>query len=342
MGCKSLSLLAFFSLLHHTQASEVRQADVQVQDQLPADGRTDRDGKFLSVFQIVRFQNEMCPASTGEMGTCYTEAECTAKGGVASGSCATGFGVCCVFTLSECDSTVAQDNTYIQSPDYPGDAPLGMCMYNLGKCDAGICQFKIIFEDVVLSQPDSGDCTNDTLMFSGFDDVSERVVPMTLCGDLSGQEMYVSVKDVTDPAKMVFNIIQTGARWRIKIDQIPCTETDNLAPRGCLTYAMGETGVIQSFNFASGMGQLINNQMFSHCIQGMDGFCDVELTSSNFDLGGGDSLTFSGNSQTGSELGSMGMLTWNFTGPYVATAVSNDMNTQMNEGYSIDYMLLPC
>jgi len=303
-----------------------------------------RDGKFLSVFQIIKFKNEACPATSGDMGICYTEAECTSKGGVAGGSCATGFGVCCVFTLDECNGTVSEDNTYIQSPDYPNAAPVGMCMFNIGKCDSGICQFKIEFVDVVLSMPDSGDCTNDTLVLSGFDDKTMKVIPSPLCGDLTGQHMYVSVKDVTDPAKMVFNIASAAgmARWRIKVDQIPCTETENLAPSGCLTYAMGESGVLQSYNYAGGNGELINNQMFSHCIEEQDGFCDVALTSTNFDLGPGDSITFSALSQVGNMFGSMGSLIWNYTGPYVATTVSNDMNTAMNAGYEINYMLLPC
>ena len=38
----------------------------------------------------------MCNATDGNMGVCYTEAECSAGGGVATGSCASAFGVCCV------------------------------------------------------------------------------------------------------------------------------------------------------------------------------------------------------------------------------------------------------
>ena len=53
----------------------------------------------LSVFQIVKFKNGACPASDGNMGTCFTEAECSSKGGTASGSCASGFGVCCICEL---------------------------------------------------------------------------------------------------------------------------------------------------------------------------------------------------------------------------------------------------
>jgi len=305
---------------------------------------TDRDGKFLSVFQIVKFKNEACPATSGDVGVCFTAAECTAKGGVASGNCAESFGVCCTFKVNECGGTITQNNTYIESPGYPNAAPTGMCMFTVNKCDNGICQFRFEFEDVVLSQPDMGDCTNDTLSFSGFDAVSMKVVPSTLCGTLTGQHMYVTVKDQTDASKMVFNIASMAsmARWRVKVVQLACTNTDALAPRGCLTYATEEAGTIESFNYNGGNGELINNQAFSHCIKEQDGFCDVALTSSNFDLGNGDSITFGGNSQTGTMFGSGGTLTWNFTGPYIATALSDDDNSGMNGGYSISYLLLPC
>jgi len=307
--------------------------------------QNNRDEKFLSVFQIVKFKNEVCSADSGEDGTCFTEAECSAKGGIASGTCASAFGVCCVFTVSACGGVVTQDNTYIQSPNYPAPAPPGMCMYTINKCDSNICQFRIEFEDVIVSDPAMGDCTNDTIMFSGFDAVSMKVVPMTLCGSLTGQHMYVNVKDVGDGSKIVFNIVSPASmpRWRIKVDQISCAETEKIAPPGCLTYDTTESGTIMSYNYQGGMGELINNQKFSHCIMHQDGFCDVALTAMNFDMGAPeDSLTFGGNVQTGNMFGSGGSLNWNFTGPYVATVCSDDMNNNMNMGYSISYLLLPC
>ena len=41
------------------------------------------------------FPNDVCKAGT-KNGTCYTQAECTERNGEESGSCASGFGVCCV------------------------------------------------------------------------------------------------------------------------------------------------------------------------------------------------------------------------------------------------------
>ena len=40
--------------------------------------------------------------------------ECSERGGAASGTCAAGFGVCCVFLTSSCGSTVKENCTYIR------------------------------------------------------------------------------------------------------------------------------------------------------------------------------------------------------------------------------------
>lgn len=41
------------------------------------------------------FQNDPCETGGARNGTCYTKDECQTKGGSFSGSCASGFGVCC-------------------------------------------------------------------------------------------------------------------------------------------------------------------------------------------------------------------------------------------------------
>jgi hypothetical protein len=58
-----------------------------------------KSGKFLNLITWVRFTNEECAATTGDNGTCFTSAECTEFGGKASGTCASGFGVCCVLQV---------------------------------------------------------------------------------------------------------------------------------------------------------------------------------------------------------------------------------------------------
>ena len=83
--------------------------------------------RFLNLITWVKFDNEECAADTGDNGTCYTRwgeqilasyqlfgsqynispqpwcitrsTECAQYGGVAQGSCAAGFGVCCVLQV---------------------------------------------------------------------------------------------------------------------------------------------------------------------------------------------------------------------------------------------------
>merc|ERR1712088_85640 len=96
----------------------------------------------------------------------------------------------------------------------------------------------------------------------------------------------------------------------VRVTQFSCDDLDLLAPAGCVTYNTEPSGNIMSYNSGTS-GELINDQKFSHCIKNQDGYCDVALTS-------------------------------NFTGPYVATACSDSDNADMNMGYDISYLLLPC
>lgn len=323
-------------------------ADLSVQTKelsVDANGQSSaRDEKLFSVFQIIQFNNGMCNATSGEMGVCFTAAECTSKGGVSSGSCASGFGVCCVFTLNTCGGEVSQLVSYIESPNYPSAAPAGMCMYTLPRCDTGICQYRVMFEDVMLSPPDMGSCTNDTLTFSGIDAVSVNTVPNPVCGTLSGQEIILSANETSSLPKFTFNVasVASNSRWRIKVVQVPCTDP-RLAPPGCLTYNQGTSGTFSSLNNQNGNGESITGMnCYSHCVEYQQGFCDMALTASSFDLATGDTVGFGTSVFTGTAFGTAGSLLYNFTGPYTIPVCLTNSNTGMNSGYNINYMLLPC
>ncbi|XP_063592005.1 uncharacterized protein LOC134769103 [Penaeus indicus] len=55
-----------------------------------------RDSKLFPVINIITFDNAPCTAQSGEMGTCYSQKECEGFAGTPSGTCANGFGICCV------------------------------------------------------------------------------------------------------------------------------------------------------------------------------------------------------------------------------------------------------
>lgn len=55
--------------------------------------------RFLEVFEVVEFDHVSCTSSSGLEGSCLHEFECQTAGGTAMGSCADGYGTCCVSKL---------------------------------------------------------------------------------------------------------------------------------------------------------------------------------------------------------------------------------------------------
>ena len=55
--------------------------------------------KFLNLITWVKFDNTECAATSGDNGTCFTSNECSEIGGTADGTCASGFGVCCILKV---------------------------------------------------------------------------------------------------------------------------------------------------------------------------------------------------------------------------------------------------
>ena len=105
----------------------------------------------LTVFNVVKFPNDPCTASTNYNGTCYTATECKTLGGVATGSCASSFGVCCVFQLT-CGQTSSQNNTYIEQSSYTVGTDADPCTYKI--CSSGsVSKLKIEFSSLILAAP---------------------------------------------------------------------------------------------------------------------------------------------------------------------------------------------
>jgi len=329
----------------------------------------ERDEKFLSVFQIVKFNNDACEAVDGTMGTCYTAAECTNKGGEERGNCASGFGVCCVAVVDPCNGgNIALNNSYIVNPGFPNtvsDSSSTSCgtsrslrtnrqlstaatyTWTISKAASDIEQLRFDMIYFETSLPSMGDCTNDTFTITGADPVSMKTLPSNLCGILTGQHLYVSIKTVTS-VKVQLNLASMGSqKFQILVSQFDSSQTDYLAPRGCLQYFRNDVGTISTFNNQAGMGELLNNHMYSACIAQNDAYCDVSLTANNFELTGSsgmcsDSVTFGLDQQCGSTFGVSSSLLWNYTGPYTIPMMSDSDNSAMVGGYEIGFILLPC
>merc|ERR1711884_116654 len=100
-----------------------------------------KSGKAISVFNIVKFANDVCNGTDNKYGTCYTEDECEDKGGKASGSCAEGYGVCCTFTAG-CGDTISENSTYFESNGA-----------SVGACNTKVCQMRLDFTTFQISGP---------------------------------------------------------------------------------------------------------------------------------------------------------------------------------------------
>ena len=156
---------------------------------------------------MVTFPNSACSASNGYNGTCFTASECEAKGGSASGTCASSFGVCCVFSIS-CGDTSSANNTYAIISSYSTSSDSDPCTYTFCKSNSDVCKLRIDFDTMVLTSPTTyaktttepntwtvgaklGDCTTDTLTVSN----PGGAVPPTICGYNTGQHMWVPASD---------------------------------------------------------------------------------------------------------------------------------------------------
>ena len=159
--------------------------------------------KVLSVFNVVKFPNSVCAATNSFNGTCYTASECTSKGGTASGTCASSFGVCCVFSIA-CGGSSSANNSYAIISSYSTSTDSDPCTYTFCPTSSDVCKLRIDFDTMVLSAPgglttpvatgavatDSigvGDCSVDTLMVTN----PGGSVPPTICGYNTGQHMFV-------------------------------------------------------------------------------------------------------------------------------------------------------
>merc|ERR1719342_428370 len=121
--------------------------------------KENRKERVFSLFSVVQFPNDACASTSGTYsnGTCFTANECSSNGGSANGNCASGFGVCCVFSISASGSKINQNNSYIVNPSYPSNyAPTSTpstVSYTIEKCSTDICRIRLDYESFVLTAP---------------------------------------------------------------------------------------------------------------------------------------------------------------------------------------------
>ncbi|ROT66267.1 neuropilin-1 isoform X1 [Penaeus vannamei] len=303
---------------------------------------SDRDSKLFPVINIITFDNAPCTAQSGEMGTCYSQKECEGLSGTPSGTCANGFGICCVLTAT-CDGTISVNGTYFTSPGYPSTySTPGTCMVELLP-PAGTCQILLEFESFNLMGPVNGDCNNDTFIVMGANAGSR--IPV-ICGANTGQHMYIDVDQSNGPYKMMVtsSALAYPRSWKIKVtfldENDPCK-----APPRCLQYFKETSGAITSFNFGP-EPMMLTNQEYCICFGYNPGFCDIGMNFNRLDLGNINGNCGNDYLAVGAEklCGDFGTLTAqaNATGPISLCVFSDDNNDREEEGFNVNYLMLAC
>merc|ERR1712018_1062097 len=248
-----------------------------------------KNERAFSLFSVVSFENAPCVSSSGltgsgvnRNGTCYTTTECTDEGGTASGNCASGFGICCLFSRSSSSSLpVSQNNTYIQNPSFPSVyTDTSALTYTVNKCADNICAFRLDFETFQTEGPStfteaSGGACVDT--FQVTTSPSQATIP-TICGANAGQHMYLSVgpaSGVTASLAFTFSGTSTERTWEIKVSQIECGSR-SMPTDGCLQWHTGTSEQFKTFNFdESTSTEYIHlaSQDYNVCIRQEKGHC---------------------------------------------------------------------
>ncbi|KAK2576364.1 hypothetical protein KPH14_005713 [Odynerus spinipes] len=247
------------------------------QTSLPQNVRSassNREKRLFPLFTVVRFDNNACGGLNGENGTCIAASECSQRGGISSGVCANGYGVCCIVMIS-CGQTSNDNNTYFVNPNYPSSFDgTESCQLTLSKSHPDVCQFRLDFVQFVIRGPEpiNNLCTYDQFIVSGGNPVP------TICGNNNDNHMYIDVGiGQTNPVTLTF--VTSGSSfarsWKVRISQIRCS-TIYKAEEGCLQYFTGVSGQIKSFNFDPTSGLQLSNQDYSICIRMERNFCGIQ------------------------------------------------------------------
>merc|ERR1711971_858026 len=251
---------------------------------------TAKEAKAFSLFNVVTFQNDACTSTSittqdgARIGQCFTAEECTAKGGLARGGCAMGFGTCCLFRQKTCGGTVENNCTHIQNDGFPtaldGTAltALPNCNYQINKAQADVCQLRLDFLSFNIQAGDFGaaavgaagpmdslgGCRDTFVVITSSGGGAYPVI----CGQNEGQHMYIDIGPAeTASATIGFTFIALAATrtWEIKVTQLECGNPMS-PPDGCLQYHTGSAGQLTTFNFA-GNALHLADQNYNICIR---------------------------------------------------------------------------
>jgi len=236
-----------------------------------------RQLKQLSLFSVVQFPNDECTSSSSSTttGTCLTSSECTGRSGTSDGSCAAGFGVCCVVSSSTCGSTLSSNITYIRNPGYPSSytpTSATTCEFTIKKASDNICQLRLDFQTMsgYTLGTTNGGCVPSSFQATG----QTGKNPPAICGTNTGYHMYVEFGATsTDSITLKHTLDATVKNWNILARQIACTASWK-APVDCVQYFTGLSGSVQNYNYAG--GQVLQSQDYDNCVRQEKGYCRIQ------------------------------------------------------------------
>jgi len=282
----SFILLTFIFSTCKSETETKTEKGLQIESN--AKGKSQRDGKVFSLFSIVSFPNDGCVTQSGTTtytarnrnGTCYTSTECASLSGTASGNCASGFGVCCLFTYSTSGTTIKQNCSYLQNPGFPSVYTSTTALsYKISKLQSDVCYIRLDFEAFVLLGPTA---TSDTT--ACVDSFIATVSPSgyttsKICGTNTGEHIYLSLgpsSTASATLAFTFGTTSTTRTFEIKVTQIECWSRARPYDPGCLQYYTGTQGRISSFNFQyTSTFAHLDSQNQNICIRQEEGNCCI-------------------------------------------------------------------
>ncbi|XP_011186978.2 uncharacterized protein LOC105214961 [Zeugodacus cucurbitae] len=209
----------------------------------------------------------------------------------------------------QCGHTTRLKRIVIRSPAQPSSS----CQYTIRRHSNHVCQLLIRFQHFELQQPTTDAVMNTLTCIDSF-----TAGRFTLCGDNSGQHIYIPF--VGDSLALNFNLPSrwSQSNWHLIVEQLECppapshvadglpplisgmvndildlrnvfsrfvNDMNLLAPPGCDQYYTEPTGLIKSFNYRDGMNtHYMGSLKYTVCVKQTMKATLIEYTVKTFSL----------------------------------------------------------
>ncbi|XP_012273846.1 uncharacterized protein LOC105696178 [Orussus abietinus] len=244
--------------------------------------------RILNFFPVP-VEEECLSEDKRRRGLCMNTYECRIQQGKSHGSCALGFGVCCIFTTS-CGGEVINNLTYVISPGFPDliERPMN-CSVIIRGIEQPVSQLRLDFVHFNIGQPDrrTGVCAEDVM------EIRNGNNSFQLCGWNSGQHVYMDIAEGETILDFRLPSTLQSRMWEMSIVQLPFEQR---APAGCLQYFEMPRGTIRTLNYLPN-GRYLAGQDHLICVRQEQGMCSISYapcTPNSFRIGPSRNMGSSG------------------------------------------------